>query len=254
MSLGYEAWRGCFNGGKERGREREGGSTKLKEEKGREVELWGHIISSRGIEVDPAKIVVISQLPYPSCVREVRSFLGHAGFYKRFIKDFSKVALPLSNLLQMEVEFDFDDRCEEVFDRLKRALTTTPIIQAPDWTAPFELMCDVSNYALGAVPAQKIDKLPSGDLLCFQNFGCYPSKLHYHIKGATSDSFCSWKILFIFAWFSCHCLYWPCSSEVLVEKGLIKASIDQVDALPPRVWFRDPWSEWCTKISSWPPE
>ena len=120
----------------------------------------GHIISSKGTEVDLAKIVVISQLPYPSYVREVRSFLGHAGFYRRFIMDFSKVALPLSNLLQKEVEFDFDDRCEEAFDRLKRALTTTLIIQAPDWTAPFELMCDVSNYALGAVLAQKIDKLP----------------------------------------------------------------------------------------------
>ena len=93
-------------------------------------------------------------------MREVRSFLGHAGFYRRFIKDFSKVALPLSNLLQKEVEFDFDDRCKEAFDCLKRAVTTTPIIQAPDWTAPFELMCDASNYALGVVLAQKIDKLP----------------------------------------------------------------------------------------------
>jgi len=78
----------------------------------------------------------------------------------RFIKDFSKVALPLSNLLQKEVELDFDDRCKEAFDCLKRAVTTTPIIQAPDWIAPFELMCDASNYALGAVLAQKIDKLP----------------------------------------------------------------------------------------------
>ena len=69
------------------------------------------------------------------------------------------MALLLSNLLQKEVEFDFDDRCKEAFDCLKRALTTTPIIQAPDWTALFELMCDASNYALGAVLAQKIDKL-----------------------------------------------------------------------------------------------
>ena len=90
--------------------------------------VLGHIISSKGIEVDPAKIVVISQLPYPSYVQEVYSFLGHAGFYRRFIKDFSKVALPLSNLLQKEVEFDFDERCKKAFDWLKRALTTTPII------------------------------------------------------------------------------------------------------------------------------
>ncbi|RYA73298.1 hypothetical protein DD595_25130, partial [Enterobacter cloacae complex sp. 4DZ3-17B2] len=70
------------------------------------------------------------------------------------------MALPLSNLLQKEVEFDFDDRCKEAFDYLKRVLTTTLIIQAPYWTVPFELMCDASNYALGAVLAQKIDKLP----------------------------------------------------------------------------------------------
>jgi len=87
-------------------------------------------------------------------------FLGHAGFYTHFIKDFSKVALPLSNLLQKEVEFDFDDQCKEAFDCLKRVVNTTPIIQAPDWIAPFEIMCDASNYALGAVLAQKIDKLP----------------------------------------------------------------------------------------------
>jgi len=90
--------------------------------------VLGHIISNKGTEVDPAKIYVISQFPYPSCVREVQSFFGHAGFYRRFIRDFSKVALPLSNLLQKEVEFDFNDKCKEAFDCLKRALTTTNII------------------------------------------------------------------------------------------------------------------------------
>nr|KYP57122.1 Retrovirus-related Pol polyprotein from transposon 17.6 [Cajanus cajan] len=122
--------------------------------------VLGHIISSRGIEVDPAKIFVIAQLPYPSCVREVRSFLGHAGFYRYFIKDFNKKALPLSSLLLKDIKFNFDDRCKEAFDCHKRALTTTPIIQALDWTVPFELMCDASNYALGVVLAQRVDKLP----------------------------------------------------------------------------------------------
>ncbi|XP_052725953.1 uncharacterized protein LOC128194406 [Vigna angularis] len=122
--------------------------------------VLGHMISEKGIEVDPAKISVISQLPYPSCVREVRSFLGHAGFDRRFIKDFSKKALLLSRLLQKDIDFAFNDRCKQAFDCLKEALTTTLIIQAPDWTAPFELMCDASNYALGAVLTQKIDKLP----------------------------------------------------------------------------------------------
>ena len=122
--------------------------------------VLGHIILSKGIEVDSAKISIISQLPCPSSVREVRSFLGHAGFYKCFIQDFSKKALPLSNLLQKDVDFIFDEGCKEAFDCLKKALTTTPIIQESDWTTLFELMCDSSNYALGVVLAQRIDKQP----------------------------------------------------------------------------------------------
>jgi len=90
--------------------------------------VLGHIISSKGIAVDPAKIYVISQLPYPYFVRDVRSFLGHAGFYKSFIQDFSKKALLLSKLLQKDVNFIFDERCKEAFGCLKKALTTTPII------------------------------------------------------------------------------------------------------------------------------
>jgi len=70
--------------------------------------VLGHIISKKGIEVDPAKISIVLQLPYPSSVREVRSFLVHAWFYKRFIQDFSKKALPLSNLLQKDVDFIFN--------------------------------------------------------------------------------------------------------------------------------------------------
>ena len=71
--------------------------------------VLGHIISSKGIEVDPAKISFISQLPYHSFVREVHSFLGHVGFYMRFIQDFNKKALPLSKLLQKDIDFVFDE-------------------------------------------------------------------------------------------------------------------------------------------------
>jgi len=122
--------------------------------------VLGHVVSKNGISVDPAKVDIISQLPYPSSMKEVRSFLGHVGFYKRFIKDFSKIANPLSNLLQKDVAFDFGERCKDAFDTLKKALTTTPIIQPPNWTSPFELMCDASNFAVGAVLAQRNGKLP----------------------------------------------------------------------------------------------
>ncbi|CAJ2651186.1 uncharacterized protein LOC123922945 [Trifolium pratense] len=118
--------------------------------------VLGHIISEKGISVDPAKIDVISTLPYPSCICEIHSFLG--GFYRRFIKVFSKIALPLSNLLKNDVTFNFDDACKKAFDFLKKASTSAPIIQPPDWNIPFEIMCDASNYALGAVLAQRVEK------------------------------------------------------------------------------------------------
>ncbi|KAL0289232.1 UNVERIFIED_CONTAM: Retrovirus-related Pol polyprotein from transposon opus [Sesamum calycinum] len=118
----------------------------------------GHVISSRGIEVDKAKVDLIVNLPYPTSVREIRSFLGHAGFYRRFIKDFAKIAQPLSRLLQKDANFVFGGDCQEAFDELKRALTSAPIIQPPDWSTPFEIMCDASNYAVGAVLGQKFEK------------------------------------------------------------------------------------------------
>ncbi|CAM8940958.1 unnamed protein product [Rhodiola kirilowii] len=78
--------------------------------------VLGHIVSREGVEVDKAKIDVIMTLPYPSTVRDIKSFLGHAGFYRRFIKDFSKKALPLSTLLQKDVPFEFTKECKEAFD------------------------------------------------------------------------------------------------------------------------------------------
>ena len=94
--------------------------------------VLGHVVSSRGIKVDKAKVDTIQSLPYPISVREVRSFLGHAGFYRRFIKDFSKIALPLCKLLQKDMSFEFDEACKKAFDKLKELLTSTPIIQPPD--------------------------------------------------------------------------------------------------------------------------
>ena len=122
--------------------------------------VLGHIISEKGIEVDKSKIDLVRHLPSPTSVREVRSFLGHAGFYRRFIKDFSKVAQPLCRLLQKEVSFEFNEACEKAFNHLKDLLTTAPIITPPDWSIPFELICDASDYALGAVLGQRKNKQP----------------------------------------------------------------------------------------------
>jgi hypothetical protein len=115
-------------------------------------------VSKYEIEVDRAKIEVIEQLPPPVNVKGTRSFLGHAGFYHRFIKDFSHIARPLTNLLAKDVPFEFDDACLKAFETLKKALTSAPIIQPPDWSLPFEIMCDASDYAIGAVLGQSKDK------------------------------------------------------------------------------------------------
>ena len=90
--------------------------------------VLGHVVSKDGLEVDKSKIDLIANLPPPKSVKDVRSFLGHAGFYRRFIKDFSKISKPLSNLLTKDVKFEFSDDCKTSFETLKSLLTTTPII------------------------------------------------------------------------------------------------------------------------------
>ena len=93
-------------------------------------------------------------------MREVRSFLGHAGFYRKFIKDFSKIARPLCRLLQKEVPLNLDKDCKDAFNNPKDLLTSVPIIQPPNWNLPFELICDASDYAVGAVLSQRMGKIP----------------------------------------------------------------------------------------------
>ncbi|CAN6685843.1 unnamed protein product [Malus baccata var. baccata] len=122
--------------------------------------VLGHIVSKRGIEVDKSKIDLVRYLPSPTSVREVRSFLGHAGFYRQFIKDFSRISTTLCRLLHKDVPFEFNEECEKAFKHLKEMLTLAPIIRPPDWSIPFELMCDASDYALGAVLGQRKDKQP----------------------------------------------------------------------------------------------
>ncbi|KAM2374917.1 hypothetical protein ACFXTH_043762 [Malus domestica] len=120
--------------------------------------VLGHIISEKGMEVDKSKIDLVRHLPSPTSVREVRYFLGHAGFYRRFIKDFLKVSQLLCRLLQKDVAFDFNKECMTSFKQLKELLTMAPIIVPPDWSLPFKLMYDASDYALGAVLGQRKDK------------------------------------------------------------------------------------------------
>ncbi|GJT84718.1 reverse transcriptase domain-containing protein [Tanacetum coccineum] len=120
--------------------------------------VLGHKISKNGIEVDKAKVDVIAKLPHPTIVKGVRSFLGHAGFYRRFIKDFSKISRPMTHLLEKNTSFIFSDECIQAFETLKKKLTEAPILIAPDWDLPFELMYDASDFAIGAVLGQRHER------------------------------------------------------------------------------------------------
>jgi hypothetical protein len=111
----------------------------------------GNVISHRGIEVDKAKVDLISNLPPPHTVKEIHSFLGHARFYRQFIQDFSKITRPLCKLLAKETPFTFDEECMQAFEALKKILMSTPVIRLPNWGVPFEIMCDASDYAVGAI-------------------------------------------------------------------------------------------------------
>ncbi|GKD19014.1 reverse transcriptase domain-containing protein [Tanacetum coccineum] len=121
--------------------------------------VLGHKISKNGIEVDKSKIDVI----HPTTVKGVWSFLGHAGFYQRFIKDFSKISRsmtpwPMTRLLEKDTSFFFSKECIEAFQTLKKKLTKAPILVSPDWDLPSELMCDASDFAIGAVLGQRKTK------------------------------------------------------------------------------------------------
>jgi len=122
--------------------------------------ILGHIVSSKGIEVDKSKMKLIANLPTPKSIKDVRSFLGHYGFYRRFIKDFSVISKPLSNLLTKDNIFEWTKHCEKAFVKLKNLLTSASVIQPLDWPLPFEIMCDASDYAVGAVLGQRKDKKP----------------------------------------------------------------------------------------------
>ncbi|GJR48993.1 reverse transcriptase domain-containing protein [Tanacetum coccineum] len=125
---------------------------------------WPIRYPEKGIEVGiKSKVDVIAKLPHPTTVKGVRSFLGHAGFYRRFIKDFSKISRPMTRLLEKNIPFIFSDDCIQAFQTLKKKLTEAPILIAPDWDLPFELMCDASDFAIGEDVEERIFKKKAKD-------------------------------------------------------------------------------------------
>nr|GEZ26197.1 reverse transcriptase domain-containing protein [Tanacetum cinerariifolium] len=122
--------------------------------------VLGHKILKNEIEVDKAKVDVIAKLPHHTTIKGIHSFLGHAGFYRRFIQDFSKIARPMTQLLEKDTLFVFSKKCIEAFQSLKKKLTEEPILVSPNLDLPFELMCDASDFSIGVGKISQRDEMP----------------------------------------------------------------------------------------------
>ena len=134
----------------------------------REGIVLGHLVSSNRLEVDKAKVEVIQDLALPKSISELRSFLGHVGFYRHFIQDFAKVSKPLTSLLCKEKDFIVEEEGKHAFIQLKQSLVEASILQSANRDLPFEIMCDASDFTVGVVLGQWIDKKPTAI--------CYASK------------------------------------------------------------------------------
>ena len=120
----------------------------------KEVSYLGHVIGPTGVRPDEKRVKAVRDFPEPKTTRELKGFLGLAGYYRRFVPNFSKVAKPLTELLKKNVPYDWNEKAEAAFVTLKTLLTTEPLLQYPDFTRPFVLTTDASNDAIGAVLSQ----------------------------------------------------------------------------------------------------
>src|SRR5204863_1063362 len=119
------------------------------------LSFLGHVISEKGIEVDPEKVTIVQKYPTPTNVRLVRGFIGLCNYYRRFVKDFAKIATPLHDLLKGDHTFDWTSDCQSAFDKLKNALCTAPILAFPDFTQMFKITTDASGTGLGCILSQE---------------------------------------------------------------------------------------------------
>jgi len=120
--------------------------------------VLGHHVSTTGLKVDPKKIEVIQKLSSLKKVKAIRSFLGHARYYRRFVKEFGKIASPLYDLICKDNEFTWIDACQLAFDSFKISLTTTPMLKGLDWKLPFHVYTNASDTTIGGVLGQKANK------------------------------------------------------------------------------------------------
>nr|ABA94359.1 retrotransposon protein, putative, Ty3-gypsy subclass [Oryza sativa Japonica Group] len=119
-----------------------------------EVKFLGHVISAGGVAVDPSNVESVTNWKQPKTVLEIRSFLGLAGYYRRFIENFSKIAKPMTRLLQKDVKYKWSEECEQSFQELKNRLISAPILILPEPKKGFQVYCDASKLGLGCVLMQ----------------------------------------------------------------------------------------------------
>jgi hypothetical protein len=119
-----------------------------------QVEFLGHVISKEGIAMNPSKVQPVLDWQAPTNVKEIRGFLGMAGYYQRFIEGISKIAGPMTKLLRKNTPFEWSEKCEERFQELKRRLTTAPILAVPETGKNYAVYCDASKNGLGCVLMQ----------------------------------------------------------------------------------------------------
>jgi hypothetical protein len=143
----------------------------------KEIEFLGHIVSGEGIRVDPRKVQVVQDWPVPKSVHDVRSFLGLANYFRRFIHAFATIARPLQQLTRKEIKWSkstWTDECQRAFELLKYKLTSAPLLALPDFSKPFEIIADASDFALGAVLVQ------DGHPLAFESRKFTDAEIRYH--------------------------------------------------------------------------
>ena len=119
-----------------------------------EVKFLSHVVSGDGISVDPSKIEAVTKWERPKTVFDIRSFLGLAGYYRRFVKDFSKLASPMTKLTRKGARFEWSEECEKAFKELKERLTTAPVLIIPEQGRGYTIYCDASGYGLESVLMQ----------------------------------------------------------------------------------------------------
>ena len=114
-----------------------------------EVHYLGHVLSKNGVSVDQSKVTAVKEFPRPTNLKTVRGFLGLSGYYRRFIKDYAKIANPIHQLLKKDKKFVWTDECEGAFEKLKTALTTAPVLKFPNLNEEFTLVTDASRTSIG---------------------------------------------------------------------------------------------------------